>query len=526
VKIIAIICNTLLFLIILYLIASKQKEDKMRISTTVSALAVVICVALFGQSAVADVTIQYNDYSSSPTIGRGNGTSTDPNNPGYGAMRIFIEKVIDYTDEHGPDALPVGQKVIFQRNQSTMRTVNALRAGVQFANANAQPQSAVSDPSWGFIFNSVPFGINFRQTLGFLYDAKLAGFGGNGIELAQAILDSRGGTQIVFPVVGSTMQGSGYFPQPIGKPDCNAGDTDCQNQGNGIGLAGLCTSGWRIRYLAPPQDIVDRACDLLVKRGIIPSKTLKFYPPVGGQSVLLPMQRATIQGFEYVTPFDDLVDFFPVKDETPANPRGNPDTGNLNCGPVLAFPIPSGTKENCSQNIGQTGARYAHHPSWHQPFLLSWMHVDKTAWNSLNAAQRAAVLRAAKDSVIKSYNATESVQCAKLKTMLDFNKGINQRKSDGTLRLIANKPVSAEITIAKWPEDTLKVLLEARDDYFASLEGPDNPNQKTDTQKDFSTILKAVKQYAASIGATNFDPGRFPAKTGLFKGEDCNLVKN
>ena len=113
----------------------------MRIGTTVSALAVVICGALFGQSAVADVTIQYNDYSGSPTIGRGNGTSTDPHNPGYGAMRIFIEKVIEYTDEHGPDALPVGQKVVFQRNQSTGRAVNALRAGVQFANANAQPQA-------------------------------------------------------------------------------------------------------------------------------------------------------------------------------------------------------------------------------------------------------------------------------------------------------------------------------------------------------------------------------------------------
>ncbi|TFG92779.1 MAG: hypothetical protein E4H15_02930, partial [Syntrophobacterales bacterium] len=201
-KIIAIIFNALLFLIILFIIASKQKEDKMRIGKVVSALSIVICIALFGQSAVADVTIQYNDYSGSPTIGRGNGTSTDPNNPGYGAMRIFIEKVIEYTDEHGPDALPVGQKVIFQRNQSTKRTVNALRAGVQFANANAQPQPVASNPSGGFIFNSVPFGINFRQMLGFLYDAKLDGFRGNGIELAQAILDKRGGTQIVFPVVG------------------------------------------------------------------------------------------------------------------------------------------------------------------------------------------------------------------------------------------------------------------------------------------------------------------------------------
>ena len=363
------------------------------------------------------------------------------------------------------------------------------------------------------------------KTLGFLYDAKLEGFGGNGIELVQKTLDSRGGTQIAFPVVGSTMQGSGYFPQPIGKPDCNAGDADCLNQGSGIGLAGLCTSGWRIRYLSPPQDIVDRACDLLVKRKIIPAKTLTFYPPVGGQSVLLPMQRGTIQGFEYVTPFDDLVDFFPVKEGTPANPRGNPDAGNLNCGPVLAFPIPAGTKESCSQNIGQIGGRYAHHPSWHQPFLLSWLHVDKTAWNGLNAAQKAAVLRAAKDAVIASYHATESVQCTKLKAMLDFNEGIHQRNPDGTLRLIAGKPVSARITMARWPDDALKVLLEARDDYLASLAGPENPNQKTDAQKDFSAILKAVKQYGASIGATKFDPGRFPARTGQVKGEECSLVK-
>ncbi len=76
----------------------------MRTGATRSALAVVICGAVFGQSAVADVTIPYNDYSESPTIGRGNGTSTDPTNPGSGAMRIFIEKVIEYPDEHGPDA--------------------------------------------------------------------------------------------------------------------------------------------------------------------------------------------------------------------------------------------------------------------------------------------------------------------------------------------------------------------------------------------------------------------------------------
>lgn len=497
----------------------------MRSCMTLSALTIILGGALFGQSAAADVTIPYNEYSGSPTIGRGNGTSTDPRHPGYGAMRIFIEKVMDYTDDKGPDALPVGQKVIFQRSQETNRAVNALTAGIQFANATATPKPVFSVPSWGFIYNSVPFGMTFEQMIGFVYDAKIEGFNGNGLALAQSILDSRGGTQIVLPVVGSTMQGSGYFPKPIGKADCTAEDTDCLSHGDGIGLAGLCTSGWRIRYLAPPEIVLDRACDLLVKRGVIPAKTLTFYPAVGGQSVLLPMQRGTIQGFEYVNPGDDLVDFFPVKDATAARPLGDPNAGNLDCSPALAFPIPPGTKPNCTQNIGQLGARFAHHPSWHQPFLISWMHIDKAIWGSLNAAQQAALTRAAKDSVIESYKAAESVQCTKLKAILDFNRGIDQRNLDGTVRMVAGKPVSAVMTLARWPDDALKVLLEARDDYVRSLGGPSDPSQKTEAQKDFSSVWKALKQYAESIGASKFDPGRFPGKSGLAAGEECALAR-
>jgi hypothetical protein len=480
-----------------------------------------LCATAFASSAIADVVIPYNEYSGSPTVGRGNGTSTDPRNPGYGAMRIFIQKVMDYTA-----ALPAGQKVIFQPDPKTGRAVNALRAGVQFANKNAQPTAAVSDPSWGFIYNSVPFGMNFRQTLGFLYTAKLDEAGRNGIALAQEMLDRGGGTQIVFPVIGSTMQGSGYFPQPIGKPQCHAGDPDCKKEGNGIGLAGLCTSGWRIRYLSPPEDVVSRACDLLVQRGIIKAKTLQFYPAVGGQSVLLPMQTRTIQGFEFITPVDDLIDFFPVTNPTPDRPLGNPDAGNLDCGPTVPFPIPAGTKSSCTQNIGQLGARYAHHPAWHQPFLLSWMHVDKAVWSALNDGQRAAILRAARESVTESYNAAESIACRKLKDMLDFNSGINQRNPDGTVRMVDGKPVSARITLARWPKDALKVLREARDDYLASLEGPKNPKEQTDAQREFSTIHNAWKRHAAKVGATKtFVPGRFPARTGLTAGQTCTLVR-
>ena len=55
--------------------------------------------------------------------------------------------------------------------------------------------------------------------------------------------------------------------------------------------------------------------------------------------------------------------------------------------------------------IGQLGGRYAHHPAWHQPFLLSWMHIDKAVWNKLSGAQQAAILRAAREAVEDSMTA-------------------------------------------------------------------------------------------------------------------------
>ena len=136
-----------------------------------------------------EVTIPYNEYSGVPSIGRGTGTSTDPRDPGYGAMRFFIENVEEYTKDIG--------RVVFQPDQSTGREVNALQAGIQFANKNG-PEPRFSRLSWGFIYNSWPFGVRFEQMVDFLYEAEieLDGFSGNGIELAQFILDRRGGTQI------------------------------------------------------------------------------------------------------------------------------------------------------------------------------------------------------------------------------------------------------------------------------------------------------------------------------------------
>ena len=44
---------------------------------------------------------------------------------------------------------------------------------MQFVNQSAQPQAIVSEPSWGFAYNSVPFGLTFGQMLQFLHTAKV-----------------------------------------------------------------------------------------------------------------------------------------------------------------------------------------------------------------------------------------------------------------------------------------------------------------------------------------------------------------
>ena len=151
------------------------------------------------------------------------------------------------------------------------------------------------------------------------------------------------------------------------------------------------------------------------------------------------------------------------------------------------------------------------------------MHIDKSVWGSLTPAQRAAIERAAKDSVVESYKAADSVECVKLSAMLEINKRIKQRNVDGSPRLVNDKPASAVMTLATWPDETLAVLLDATNDYLTSLAGP--VNEKTAAQKDFSAIHSALTTYAESIHATRFNPGTFPGKSGLAVGEECRLVK-
>jgi hypothetical protein len=133
-----------------------------------------------------------------------------------------------------------------------------------------------------------------------------------------------------------------------------------------------------------------------------------------------------------------------------------------------------------------------------------------------------AVLRAARESVTESYQATESIACRKLKDMLGLNDGINQRNPDGTVHLVHGRPVSARITMAPWPEKDLKVLRVATTAYLVSLAGPSEASARTDAQREFATVLDAMTRFGGGAGATKL--ADFPATTGLAPGESCRLA--
>jgi hypothetical protein len=469
-------------------------------------LGVAMLLASSSSIFAADVTINYSEFSKSPSIGKGGG-QTDPNLVStYGAASFFVKYVAELTSDKKNNS---EGKVTFMPGPEAdagLRAKNALRSGVQYSNGKT-----ASNPTWNFIYNSVPFGMTFEQTKGFFYE-KQGNADKTGLELAQDILDHRATptTQIFFPIVGGNMQGSGYFTEPVGTPQCNKGDKDCKAYGTGVGLKGLCEHKWKLRYLPPSENILDKACT-----NLFPStKNLTFYPSIQGQPVLLPMQLRTITGFEFTSPIDDLQAFFPAASLKP---------DNLNCGPVVTTPpnvgLSADAKSTCTQNIGQIGTRFAHYPAWHQPLLFSFMHIDKTLWNEKNdktqagedkvppdathlgKQQRFLILKAARKALDDSFKASDSVECKNLKALLQFNKGQVQLDNFGN-RL----DKSADMTLVRWPDAALADLKTATEQFIASQAGISSPDKI-----EFTKIWNAYDSYRTAKGFKAFNPGTFPA---------------
>ena len=322
--------------------------------------------------------------------------------------------------------------------------VDAVSAGGGLAGGTGFDAAYVSggdlNPAWGFIYNSgVPFGPNFDEFMGFLYGKSIDNGTATGLDLLQQILDKSGMNVVAFPIVASSQQGSGYFMLPVG----NVGSKP------GIGLAGLCQQNWTFRYLPPAQYVIDRACDNLVTGGVIPKKNIKFITAISGNASLVKaVADGQLQAFEMATPLDDSSQLFGL-------PEGNP---------------------------GTVGNRYVHFPGWHQPYLITYMIVNKKVWNKLSPAQQALAMSVARDNVVSSYGENLRQQGAKLKQILTANDGDTNPAND--------------MVLVQWPEKDLALLRDATIQ-FLNARASDAKLSEQD-RKDYGQILESLRIYVSA----------------------------
>jgi hypothetical protein len=230
-----------------------------------AAVAVFVCAVFFAAQSALAVDISFRNFSPAAAIG--------PPADEYAAKLASISTTV---------LGPAGQ-VRFAKYSPTPAIPKAFKdimaavaAGGPLAGGSGFDAAYISGSDinavWGFMYNScIPFGPTFDEFMGFLYGKSINGTE-TGLEQLQRILDKNGTNIVAVPIVGSSQQISGYFKLPIG----NAGSTP------GIGLAGMCQQNWTFRYLPPAQYVIERACDNLVARGVIPKKNIKFIQALAG----------------------------------------------------------------------------------------------------------------------------------------------------------------------------------------------------------------------------------------------------
>lgn len=217
----------------------------------------------------------------------------------------------------------------------------------------------------------------------------------------------------------------------------------------GIGLAGLCQQNWTFRYLPPAQFVLERACDDLVARGVIPKKNITFIAAIaGGGSLVQAVKDGQIQAFEFATPLDDVSQLFGL-------PEGNP---------------------------GTVGTRYVHFPGWHQQFLITYMIINKNVWIKLSPAQQALIMSVGRDHVISSYAENLRQQGSKLKEILKANEKAGKPEND--------------LVLVQWPEKDLALLRDATI-HFLNARASDATLSEQD-RKDYENILESLRNYVST----------------------------
>lgn len=399
-----------------------------------AAVVASVCAFLLAAQSTMAVDISFRSFSKAAAIG--------PPADEYAAKLLSISKAV----------LGKSGQISFQKYSPTpaipkefkKSIVAAVAAGGPLAGGKGFDAAYVSgsslNPAWGFIYNSgVPFGPNFDEFLGFLYGKSINNGTASGLDQLQQILDESGKNIIAIPIVGSSHQGSGYFMSPVG----NVGSMD------GIGLAGLCQKDWTFRYLPPAQYVLDRACNNLVADGVIPKYNIKFIRAVaGGGSLVKAVTDGKLQAYEFATPLDDFSSLFGLSE-------GNP---------------------------GTVGTRYLHYPGWHQPFLITYMIINKKVWNKLSPGQQTLVMSVGRDHVISSYGENLRQQGVKLKQILTAND--------------SDKNAENDLVLVRWPQSDLALLQKATIQFLNDRRSDVKLSEQD--RKDYSKVLESLRTYVNS----------------------------
>ncbi|MEO1294205.1 MAG: hypothetical protein AAFW75_00080 [Cyanobacteria bacterium J06636_16] len=371
----------------------------------------------------------------------------------FSRAATFVEPVDDFSSKIEAESVAIlgaDQAIAFTRLESPLPDPNrfdgdllkAVGAGGPLAGSDgldaANVPGARLNPVWGSIYNSgIPFGPSFDEYLGFLL-----GSSGDeqphtmtGLQLLQQTLDQSNANVVVLPITGSTEQESGYFPKPVGDVDGF----------EGIGLAGLCTEPWVFRYLPPAQNVLDGACDQLLADGVINEKGISFTRAASGGGILDAVIEDTVQAFELFTPSGNLAALFQDPDRNP----------------------------------GTAGARFVHFPSWHQPFLITYMIINRDVWNQLTDAQQHLLTVMSRESLLATYVDHLSLQGDALAAILSINDDDDNPANN--------------MKLSHWPDEDLARLRAAAEDFLAQR--VENPEVSVQDREAYQTILAKLRGY-------------------------------
>jgi TRAP-type mannitol/chloroaromatic compound transport system substrate-binding protein len=370
---------------------------------------------------------------------------------------LGASRTITFTKQ--PDNTPIPAQ--FSHGHDT-DVLDAVNAGAAAGGLDAAYITGLHfNGTWGFLYTSaVPFGPTLDEYLGFLYAPTSASGSPTGLELLQRTVDKRGGNFVVVPIVANSEQGSGYFPKPLGDVHidrCPRGKATCRREErehldlDGIGLEGLCSEHWTLRYVEPAMSVIGRSCDALERLGRIEKNNLGFVVPIPGQGVFAALLAGQIQGFEVATPMDDVSSLF-------AKPGVNP---------------------------GTLGPRFIHYPGWHQQWLVSYMIVNRQLWDSWDDAQHALVQTMGRENMLTSYAETLQQQGDRLQQILLANRDDNDPSND--------------MVLSRWPERDLKFMQDQTIVYL-NEHGRDTRLPGVDRQ-DYREMLSALRRYVSHNSA-------------------------